>query len=189
MKFQFRKSSLKSLLLNILIIFSLFSLLSFVFFYQYLPYATNKNHVVTVPDVKGKDLNQATNYLRNRDLQIAVSVDSGYNVTAEPLTILDQYPHALSKVKVNRTITVKLNARISPLISFPDLTGSTPELAKRQLSDLGIRIGKIIYEPDIAINSILSAQINNLEVHAGEKVRVGSLVNLTIGVDSTSMTK
>jgi beta-lactam-binding protein with PASTA domain len=167
----------------------LFSLLSFVFFYEYLPYATNKNHVVTVPDIKGKDLNQATNYLRDRNLQLAVSADSGYNVTADPLIVLDQYPHALSKVKVNRTITVKLNAKIAPLIPFPDLKGSTPELAKKQLSDLGIRIGKLTYEPDIAINSILVAQINNLEVHAGEKVRMGSLVNLTIGVDSTSMTK
>jgi len=107
----------------------------------------------------------------------------------EPLTVLDQYPRALSKVKVNRSITVKLNARIAPLITFPDLTGSTPELAKKQLSDLGIRIGKLTYTPDIAINSILSAQINNLEIHAGEKVRMGSLVNLTIGVDSTSVTQ
>ncbi|HTJ52872.1 MAG TPA: PASTA domain-containing protein [Cyclobacteriaceae bacterium] len=189
MKFLFRNSSFKSLLLNILIIFSLFSLLSFVFFYEYLPYATNKNHVVTVPDIRGQNLNQATNNLRDRDLQITISADSGYNVMTEPLTVLDQYPRALSKVKVNRSITVKLNARIAPLITFPDLTGSTPELAKKQLSDLGIRIGKLTYTPDIAINSILSAQINNLEIHAGEKVRMGSLVNLTIGVDSTSVTQ
>ncbi|HEY8938343.1 MAG TPA: PASTA domain-containing protein [Cyclobacteriaceae bacterium] len=173
--------------MNILVILGLFSLLSFVFFYEYLPYATHKNQIITVPDIKGQGLDQAINYLKDHDLRIEVSVDSGYNLLAEPLTVLDQYPHALSKVKVNRAITVKLNARIAPLITFPDLTGSTPELAKKQLSDLGIRIGKLSYEPDIAINSILSAHINNREIHAGEKVRMGSLVNLTVGMDSTSL--
>jgi eukaryotic-like serine/threonine-protein kinase len=154
MKFKIEANTLKGVLIHTAIALVLFSVLSFTVFYKVLPLLTNKDKVVTVPDLKGMSIDQARQLVGDRQLAVEVT-DSSYDVGFAPLTVLEQFPKPNAKVKVSRKIHLTLNARIAPIVSYPDLAGSTFDLAQKQLRDLGLKIGRIEYRADIAQNAIL----------------------------------
>jgi len=171
---------LRKFLLHITLAIGLLCLLSFTFFYKILPSITNKDMVVSVPDVSGMTLKQAEKFLKARDLQIDV-IDSSFDATHPPLTVLYQYPKPGSKVKIYRTIDLKLNARNPPEISFPDLTGTTLDFAQRQLKSCDLTLGGIRYKQDIAHNAILEARVNGQLINTGDRIKKGSAIDLVIG--------
>jgi eukaryotic-like serine/threonine-protein kinase len=135
MKFKIQSNTLKGLLIHLSLAACLVMLLSFTFFYKVLPNATNKNKVVTVPDLNGMSFEEAKIFLETRELSFEVT-DSAYDSELKPLTVLEQFPKPLSKVKIQRKINLKLNARNAPLVVIPDFSGSTFDFAKRQLQTL-----------------------------------------------------
>jgi beta-lactam-binding protein with PASTA domain len=180
MKLKNEASSLKRLLIHIGVIMGLFCLLSFTVFYKVLPWVANKNKIVTVPDLKGMSIDEAAKFIRDRDLEIEV-IDSSFNAEVAPLIVLQQFPKPNAKVKIKRKITLILNARIPPTVSYPDLTNSTFDLAQKQLQSQDLKIGTIQYRVDIAHNAILESRINGRKISSGEQVSKGSKVDLVIG--------
>src|SRR5262245_852171 len=100
MKLKVETNTPKGLFLHIIIVLAVVVLGSFIFFYRFLPFVTNKNQVVTVPDVKGMSLEDAATFLEGKDLDFEVS-DSSYDAQSLPLTVLEQFPKSLEKVKVH----------------------------------------------------------------------------------------
>lgn len=180
MKFRIETDTLKGLLIHISIALGLLCILSFAFFYYILPSLTNKDEVVTVPDLKGMTVDEAMEFVKGRNLGIAVA-DSSYDAELDPLTVLEQYPKPHAKVKVDRKINLTLNARTPPIVYYPDLTGSTFDFARKQLKNVDLKIGTIQYRVDIAHNAILESRINGQLVRAGDKIFKGSTVDLVIG--------
>lgn len=180
MKFKIKTDTLKGLLIHLSIVLGLFCILSFTVFYKVLPFLTNKDEAVTVPDLKGMSLDEAMEFIRDKDLRIEVG-DSSYSPESDPLTVLEQFPQAHAKVKPYRKITLKLNARIPPTISFPDLSGSTFDFAQTQLKNLDLRIGSVSYRPDIAHNVILESSVNGQKLNVGQRVLKGSKIDLVVG--------
>lgn len=180
MRFKIETKSLRGLLINISLAVGLLTILSFTFFYKVLPSVTNKGEVVTVPDLNGMTFEEAKKFLETRELGYEVT-DSAYNSESAPLTVLEQFPRPLSKVKIERKINLKLNARNAPLIIVPDLTGSTFDFAQKQLKTLDIRIGSVKYRPDIAINSILEMSLKGTKIQTGQRIPKGSRIDLLIG--------
>ena len=119
-------------------------------------------------------------FIRDKDLKIEVA-DSSYSPESDPLTVLEQFPRAHAQVKPHRKISLTLNARIPPTITFPDLTGSTFDLAQKQLRNLDLRIGSVSYRPDIAHNVILESRANGQKVSVGQRVTKGSKIDLVVG--------
>jgi beta-lactam-binding protein with PASTA domain len=122
MKFKVETDTLRGLLIHASIILGLLLFILFTFF-QILPFVTNKDEVVSVPDLRGMSLDEASRFVSHRHLALEVG-DSAYNSELKPFTVLDQYPHPSARVKVNRKINLRLNARIPPTVSYPDLTGT-----------------------------------------------------------------
>lgn len=180
MRFKIGNDSLKGLLIHLSIILGLFCILSFTVFYKVLPFVTKKNEIVTVPDLKEMSLDEAMEFIRNKDLRIEV-VDSSYSAESDPLTVLEQFPEPHAKVKPHRKISLKLNARIPPIITFPDLSGSTFDFALTQLKNLDLRIGSVSYRPDIAHNMVLESRLNDQKLGAGQRVTKGSKIDLVVG--------
>ena len=141
---------------------------------------TNKDSIVTVPDLQGMTFTEATDFLKTKDLGYEVT-DSSYNLELPAFTVLGQYPKPLAKVKINRKINLKLNAKKPPTVKYPDLNGSTFEFAQNQLKTLDLRIGTIEYRPDIAQNSILESKINGREIYSGQLISKGTKIDLIIG--------
>jgi beta-lactam-binding protein with PASTA domain len=180
MKLKIESNTLRGLLTNLSLVTGLLIILSFTFFYKVLPNVTNKDRVVTVPDLNGMSFEEAKKFLETRELSYEV-IDSVYNSEASPLTVLEQFPRPLSKVKIERKINLKLNAKNAPLIVVPDLTGSTFDFVQKQLKPLDIRIGNVRYRPDIAINSILEMSLNGTKIQTGQRIPKGSRIDLLIG--------
>ncbi len=180
MKFKIESNTLKGLLINVGLAAGLLIILSFTFFYKVLPGITNKDKVVTVPDLTGMSFEEAKKFLETRELGFEVT-DSAYDSEMKPLTVLEQFPKPLSKVKIQRKINLKLNARNAPLIAIPDFTGSTFDFAQRQLKSLDLKIASVKYRPDIAPGSILELLFNGIKVQAGQKIPKGSKVDLIVG--------
>ena len=180
MKFKIETNTLKGLLIHLSIVAGLFCILSFTIFYEVLPLLTYKDDIVMVPDLKGMSVDEATEFIKDRDLRIEV-VDSSYSLESDPLTVLEQFPKPHAKVKPLRKISLTLNARIPPTISFPDLTGSTFDFAQAQLKSLDLRIGSVSYRPDIAHNTILESRGNGQILSVGQPVIKGTKIDLVVG--------
>lgn len=172
--------TLKKLLLSLIIIIGLLGLFSFGFFYELLPTLTNKDQVVTVPDIRGMTLDEAADFLKSKDLDFSVS-DTAYNLDKPPLTILEHYPRPNSKVKVNRKINLIVNAQNPPTVLFPDLNGFSFEFAQRQLRTFDLRLGTIQYKPDIAHNAVLESKVKGQTILPGQRITKGTTIDLIIG--------
>jgi len=180
--FKMETNTLKGLLIHLSIVFGLFCILSFTVFYKVLPSMTNKDEIVTVPDLKGMSFDEVMEFIRDKDLRIEVA-DSSYSPESDPLTVLEQFPRPHAKVKPYRKISLTLNARIPPTITFPDLSKSTFEFAQKQLKNLDLRIGNVSYRPDIAHNMILESSTNGQKLSVGQRVNKGSKIDLVVGSD------
>jgi len=181
MKFKIGSNSVRGLVLNIGLVLALLGLMSFVFFGKVMPYVTNQNKVVSVPDLSGMTKTEAIRFLEARQLQYEFG-DSLFRADVDPLIVLEQYPKANSKVKIYRKIKINLNAATPPLVAYPDLNGFTYQFAKQQLESLGLEIRTIMYKTDIAPNAVLESLLAGKTILPGQQLPKGTKVDLIIGM-------
>ncbi|MCX7988738.1 MAG: PASTA domain-containing protein [Thermodesulfovibrio sp.] len=95
-----------------------------------------------VPDLKGKDIVQANQILREKGLHIRID---GHEYSDSPVgTIFKQEPPAGIRVKSGREIGVVISKGMR-FAFLPDVTGIPYEEAERKLKEIGIPIEKVIY--------------------------------------------
>ncbi len=156
-------------------------LITLIFFYGYLPVTTNHGEAITVPNIQNQHVDELENILVSRSLRYEVNADSGFMAEQEPLTVIDQYPKANSKVKENRKIYVTLNARKPPLVKMPDLKDKSLMIAQVTLQSFGLMVGKTSYKDDLALNAVLEQYKNGRVIAPGELVPKGSKIDLDLG--------
>ena len=117
------------------------ALLLFVFIS--LNWYTNHGEFVMVPNVKGKSMFDAKRELNNYDLDYLV-VDSTFDETKPPLTVLDQQPHKGTKVKEMRKVYLTLNASTPPQVKIPNIIDNSRRQAELILNSWGLKIGQMI---------------------------------------------
>jgi hypothetical protein len=145
-----------------------------------------QGHEVYVPDLSRLTFEEAVKTLEAKDLNYEVS-DSVYSSESEPLTVVDQFPKPSSRVKAHRKINIRLNPKIVPMTAYPDLTGSSFDLALERLRSVDLRIGTIEYQQDIADNSILESKVDERIILTGEFIPKGTKIDLVVGRDSLKM--
>lgn len=175
-----KTAAVKDVLKHFIIISVILFSIVFIFFNRVLPFMTNKDRIVTVPEVNGMDLTIAIKFLKARELDFEVT-DSIYNSAIPALTVMRQYPRPASKVKVNRKINLIVLAKHAPDVQYPDLTGVSFDFAQKKLSVLDLKIGRIQYRPDIAHNIVLESLHKGSILRSGNKIAKGSFVDLIIG--------
>ncbi|MBT1701912.1 PASTA domain-containing protein [Chryseosolibacter indicus] len=67
------------------------------------------------------------------------------------------------------------------MVPYPDLTGSTLDLAKRQLVALDLKINTIQYRPYVAHDAILESWVNGERIEVRQSISKGSGVDLIVG--------
>ena len=168
------------LLIHIGIITALLVALFLAFFFVYLPFTTNHGQTITVPDVTRLSLDEMQNLLDDRDLRYEVS-DCTFVAGAQPLTVIQQYPRANSKVKEGRKIYLTITKRVAPMVQMPNLVSLTLRSAQLNLKSLDLVSGPPIYVPDVAKNSVLRQLYNGKEITAGTPIPKGAQVDLEVG--------
>jgi len=141
---------------------------------------TKHGEMITVPDLTDLHLDQVSKVLSNKNLNYKI-IDSAFVVEKDPETVISQYPLANKFVKENRKIYLTINANNAPELKMPDLIDKSFRYAEIEIKNIGLKLGDVKFEPDLAKNAVLKQLINGKKVVAGEMVKKGSTVDLVLG--------
>lgn len=164
---------------NILVGVGLIALILIIFILS-LRWITKHGEAKTVPAVTGKNIDDVEKLLDDKGFETVIQ-DSVYYDSLPPGIVVKQVPDADQVVKVNRTVYVVINRFIAPDINIPNLIGFSYRNAEMTLHNLGLKLGDTTYKPDFAKNSVLEMSFKGNTVKPGDKIKVGSAINLVLG--------
>lgn len=151
-----------------------------------LYFYTRHGESISVPNLEGKQVNDAQYILNRADLQLVVS-DSGYNKKMPPGCVLSQYPAAGSHVKEGRVIYVVINATSSPTIPLPDIAdNSSLREAEVKLKIMGFKLGTVEYV-DGEKDWVYSVKAGGKNVFAGDRISINIPIILVVGNGHTDV--
>lgn len=181
----FDKITKRSFGYNLLVIIGLIALVGILFFVS-LGFLTRHGEVVTVPDVRGKSIKDATAALEALGFDVEVR-DSIYIDTVPALLVYEQTPERGDVVKVNRTVFLTVNKVVPPMVAMPDLEGLTFRSAEMTLRARRLNVGDTIYKPDFATNTVLQQLLNGKPIKPGKEIPEGSNITLVLSSGTGSM--
>ena len=149
-------------------------------FFQSLVYFTHHGASLKIPDVKGKNIEEATKLLEQQGFDVMVQ-DSVYYDTIPKLVVVKQFPDPDATVKVNRVVYLTVNRAIAPIIEMPNLVGMSFRNAEIEIRARGLKLGDTSYKPDIAKNAVLDQIFNGSSIKSGTKIEMGSEISLVLG--------
>lgn len=139
-----------------------------------MPWYTNYNEGITVPDVTKLPVKEAEALLSSYGLRHVV-IDSRPHEAFPPNYIIDQAPVGSSIVKPNRKIYLTVSTTDRPVVTVPDVSNLSLNNAQIQLQNHGLRDGTITYESSRFRNAVLRQSIPG-----GTVVERGSIVDLVV---------
>ncbi|MFC2112166.1 PASTA domain-containing protein [Bacteroidota bacterium] len=148
--------------------------------FLFLRIFTRHGQALSVPDLSGMSIQEVDSVLTDRKLRFQI-VDSVYNIYADRGSVIDQNPRPEFKVKENRTIFITINAFNPEIISMPNLVGVSMRQAGAIIQTAGLKIGKLTYVPDIAVNNVLKQKYQGKVIEEGDSIVKGSEIDLELG--------
>ena len=152
----------------------------FALFLLSLKWMTNHGRSATVPDVAGKNYEEARKLLKKAGFEVEIQ-DSIYVDTLKPLSVIKQIPDADEVVKSNRTVYLVISRAVPPIVEMPNLVGYSFRNAEMVLNNMDLRIGDTTFKPDFAKNAVLEQLYNGTTITPGTKLRKGSVISLVLG--------
>lgn len=150
------------------------------FTYKWLDGYTKHGETISVPDLRGLLPEEAKEFLSRKHLNYAI-IDSMFDLKKTKGIILDQDPAPNAKVKENRTIYLTVNSILPPQVKMPNLIDVSYRQAEAILQTYGLKVGELIYKPDLAKNAVIGQQANGVEIKPGTLINKGSVVDLILG--------
>ncbi len=141
---------------------------------------TRHGSVVEVPKYMGLTLAQAQELESSRDFEFLV-VDSIFDLSKKPGTILMQDPPEHSIVKPGRIIYMSVVGTVPEKVKMPDLVDLSLRQAKALLQTYGLRLGNVAMAPDIAKNMVLRMSFKGSSLQPGTSISKGSSIDLVVG--------
>ncbi len=135
-----------------------------------------KGEIVSVPDVSGKTVIEATRELARKKLSLQ---EKGveFSDRFERGEIISQDPPSGSKIRINRSIRVILSGG-SEMVEVPALVGRSMEAASKTLGEVGLQRGLIsqIHTPRYAAGRIIAQE----PAPGEEKVKRAAPINFLV---------
>lgn len=141
---------------------------------------TRHNEAITVPDVKGLQVEEASQALSKDKLRYQV-VDSVYSRTTAPGAIVEQLPSANARVKENRIIFLTINARSQKKVAVPDLRDNSYRQVVATLEALGFKVVDIVRKPSAYKDLVLDVTYNGRSLNNNEELPYGSGLTILVG--------
>jgi beta-lactam-binding protein with PASTA domain len=123
---------------------------------------TRHGESAPVPDFKGMTVEDVRKMADENNLRIEIS-DSIFVSSAPAGTVLEQHPKANTQVKKNRMIYLTINCITPKKIEVPNVVGYSLRQATAVLGSKGIKVGKITYKPDMAMNNVIGQISKDVE--------------------------
>lgn len=180
-EFITKRSFLFNLLAAVVLIFVLGAI-----FFATLGIITHHGKTISVPDIRGKNIKEATDILSKAGFEATVR-DSIFADSLPPLAVYDQAPEGGAVEKVGRTVYLTINKTVAPMVQMPELEGLTFRSAQMTLESRRLKVGDTTYKPDFATNTVLKQLLNGKTIKAGTQVPEGSSISLVLssGTGST----
>ena len=156
-----------------IVVFALFSMRDVI---------TRHNKELEVPSFGGMDIEQAQAVADTSHMRLEVT-DSVHIMKMAPGAIYKQNPVAGSKVKKNRRILLTINANTPKMVKMPSLVGHSLRQAQSELSSSQLKVGKLIYERDLATNNVLEQLYNGKPVEPGVELECESVIDIKLGLN------
>jgi len=141
---------------------------------------TRHDQVAVIPNYVGLTMDQVNSLETTKDFELVV-VDSIYDYTKRPGSVISQDPLPETKVKPGRSVYLSLVSFMPEQVSMPALIDLSLRRAKALLQTYGLKLGGIRVVPDMAKNAVLKVTVNGQYVKPGTPIRKGSVVDLVIG--------
>ena len=141
---------------------------------------TRHDQVAVTPNFVGLSMDQVNSLETSKDFELVV-IDSIYDYTRTPGSVISQDPLPDTKVKPGRSIYLSLVSYVPEQVSMPALTDLSLRRAKALLQTYGLKLGSVRVVADMAENAVLKATVNGRTVKPGTPIRKGSVVDLVIG--------
>ena len=141
---------------------------------------TRHDQVAVTPNFVGLSMDQVISFESSKDFELVV-VDSIYDYTRKPGSVISQDPLPDTKVKPGRTIYLSLVSYMPEQVTMPALTDLSLRRAKALLQTYGLKLGSIRVVADMAKNAVLKVTVNGITVKPGTPIRKGSVIDMVIG--------
>ncbi|MCB9192546.1 MAG: PASTA domain-containing protein [Flavobacteriales bacterium] len=142
---------------------------------------TEHGITVEVPDFTGVKLKDIEAFADTVDVEYEI-VDSLYADDLPRGAVADQEPAPGYKVKRGRKVYLTVNALLPKQVALPDVHNLSLRQAKAVLESVGLKLGKLEYQPDIAKNAVIDQRIRGRSVKKGTSVFQGTVVDLVLGL-------
>lgn len=146
---------------------------------------TKHDESVTVPGVKGLQIEEARGILKSASLQCEI-VDSIFVTGGIPGAVIEQTPKEQSKVKDGRTVFLTIQAKGIQMVAIPELKDYSRRQAEAQLNSLGF--DKIIVNevPSAYAGIVISLSYKGKQLTSNQKVPKGATLQMTVGAGGES---
>lgn len=156
-----------------------------LFFYIYLPMATDHGKTQPVPTVRGKSVSEAAAIFGAQGLRHEV-IDSTYDSSLPPLSIVAQHPMAGEQVKSQRKIYLTTNYAEPPSLQLPkNLITQSLKNAQEQLTIIGLNVGEIRQIPYrfkvVTKVYFEGKELTQEDLSKGYLVKKGKTIDLVVG--------
>ncbi|HUH74116.1 MAG TPA: PASTA domain-containing protein [Chitinophagales bacterium] len=151
-----------------------------------MKFLTHHHQKLEVPDIKGLLLNKGIDILSDKKMGY-ILVDSLFDPNLQPHEIIDQSPKKGAFVKQNRKIYITINSVSPPSVTLPSLVDMSKRQAKLILESSGLKMGREIYQPDIAKDAVLAFRVNGKTITSDITLPKGSIVDLVLGDGLSSL--
>lgn len=156
-----------------------------------LPAYTRHGDGVLVPNIQRMSYAEASENLEKANLRFEVK-DSSYQRDFDPLTVLDQYPAPLSRVKPGRKVFLTLNRRSVPQVKMPIPDPYTKESislyqAKTLLESWNLNVGVVTSASSpFYRNHVVEVRYNGQVIKEGKTVPQGAKIDLVVSKGKTT---
>ncbi|MDR2692242.1 MAG: PASTA domain-containing protein [Dysgonamonadaceae bacterium] len=146
---------------------------------------TSRGESVEIPNVKSMKPEVARPLFDAQELFWQV-IDSTYNKTVRPGTIIETIPPIGSRVKKGRTIYIRLNSHSAGLISIPDVVNLSQRQATTMLKTLGLETIEIKWVHGNYHDLVVGLEYQGRPLQIRDKVPVNATVTLLVSSESVA---
>lgn len=180
MKFWIKTNSIRQVIIHLLLAVVSFILLLVLFFFYFIPHIARQDEVTEVPRLTGASIDSVLAIADELPVEIVIQ-DSSFSTEYKPGAILSQYPLPGTQVKPGRKVYLTICPKEPPMTEMPKVTGISYPTAIAKLKSSQLELGRIRFEPDIAIDIVLEQQIDGKPIPPGTPVKMGTKVDLVVG--------
>ncbi len=148
--------------------------LYFLFNAVIMPSYTRHDESLSVPDVLDRSYKDAREVLKARGLAVERQVGR-YNPRIPQDQVVDQNPAPNAPVKPGRRVYLTVNSGTAPVVSVPDLSGTSLREARNRLTSLGLEVGR---ERVDSIPSPYARTVTRQRPAAGDSLNKGATVDI-----------